>query len=209
MKTIVIAVLLLVAVGAGTAAWLRHEDSAVLRAEVALRRDDQRELQRVQAENARLKAAAIAPDELNRLRSEHAAIGRLRAELEALRDNVEKRERALAGPEDRRAKSSLRNSAAAADSPAPALVLPLELAANGALSLEGAPIDLPDLRARLAPLPAGTAVEIRLREPRIDSKDRDAAVQQHLAIQRGKEGLVRLGRELGLKLTVRSERPKA
>lgn len=46
---------------------------------------DAAEVTRLREENRRLRAQQISPAELERLRSDHAALPRLRAELEAVR----------------------------------------------------------------------------------------------------------------------------
>jgi uncharacterized protein involved in exopolysaccharide biosynthesis len=43
----------------------------------------------LRAENARLRSGQISEEELERLRADHAALPRLRAEIEALRKRIE------------------------------------------------------------------------------------------------------------------------
>jgi predicted aminopeptidase len=70
--------------GAGQACWRTTE----LRDEVRALREQVALIEGVRAENARLRAAQISPEELERLRADHAALPRLRAEIEALRKRI-------------------------------------------------------------------------------------------------------------------------
>lgn len=72
------------AVGAGALAW-RSLHLAHLRDEVAIQREEGRDLARLRAENQRLTAENISPSALEALRGDRAALTRLRGELEALR----------------------------------------------------------------------------------------------------------------------------
>ena len=56
-----------------------------LRAERNLLRSGSAEQARLRAENLRLRARQLSPAELDALRADHAALERLRAELEALK----------------------------------------------------------------------------------------------------------------------------
>jgi len=79
----------------GAVLWLQRQEGDVLRAEIALLRDERAELVRLQSEQTRLRAALPAAAEMDRLRAEHAAVERLRNEVERLKDSVQARERAL------------------------------------------------------------------------------------------------------------------
>ena len=68
--------------GAGLV-WQRQE-ALLLRAERDVGHFEMRELQHLRAENARLRESEIPAAELEVLRSDHAALPRLRAELDAL-----------------------------------------------------------------------------------------------------------------------------
>jgi hypothetical protein len=81
------ALLAMVVVGAVVLA-LQRQETVVLRSEIALLRDQERELAQAQAENARLKAQQISAVELERLRADHTALVRLRAEIEALQQRA-------------------------------------------------------------------------------------------------------------------------
>jgi hypothetical protein len=74
---------LVVAVSVGvTSQWLR---ASALRGERDLLRVEAEELGRLQRENERLRAKQIPAAELEALRADHAALPRLRVELEALK----------------------------------------------------------------------------------------------------------------------------
>ena len=85
--------------GVGGGLGLQRQETNVLRLEIALLRDEQRELARLQAENKRLTAAQPSAVELEALRADHAAVARLRGEIERTRDVLMTRERALAAGE--------------------------------------------------------------------------------------------------------------
>ncbi len=77
------------AVFAGAAWWLQTQETEVLRGELAMLREERGELRRLTEQNRRLSAAQVPAAELERLRADHAAIGRLRAEIERLRATTE------------------------------------------------------------------------------------------------------------------------
>ena len=62
--------------------WL---STAELRANLELAREQNDDFSRLQSENRRLKEKQISAAELDRLRADHAALPRLRAEVEALK----------------------------------------------------------------------------------------------------------------------------
>jgi hypothetical protein len=78
---------LVLAVGAGAAFVLVRQaaETAALRTELELARLEAADLPALRAENQRRRAQQIPAAELQRLRDDHAALPRLRAELEALR----------------------------------------------------------------------------------------------------------------------------
>lgn len=78
------AVLLAGAVAAGAAWWLQREITGALRSQIELLRDEQRTLNRLHAEHERLLATQVPATELARLQSDHAALRRLRGEIEQL-----------------------------------------------------------------------------------------------------------------------------
>lgn len=78
----VMVVVLLVLIGG--AAWgLQWQETQVLRRSIEIAGEEANELSQLQAENLRLRARQIPATELERLRADHAALPRLRAELEA------------------------------------------------------------------------------------------------------------------------------
>jgi hypothetical protein len=68
----------------GGAVW-QWRESVRLRTETEQARTAQAEWRQLQAEHTRLRAAQIPATELEQLRADHAALPRLRAELEALK----------------------------------------------------------------------------------------------------------------------------
>jgi Tfp pilus assembly protein PilN len=92
MKTrfpLAFATALLALVAAGGAAYAPQRAKTMrLRAELEQAQANAAELSRLQAENQRLRQKQVAPSELSRLREDHAAMGRLRAELESLQKSA-------------------------------------------------------------------------------------------------------------------------
>ena len=74
---------LILAGGVGLAA--QRQKTMMLRSELDLARRETGERERLRAENRRLRDGQIPVAELEMLRADHAALPRLRAELEALR----------------------------------------------------------------------------------------------------------------------------
>jgi hypothetical protein len=92
------ALCLAIALATGAAWWLQRQAAAELRTEIALAREDGRELVRLQAENGRIAASLPSDAELARMRADHAAIAELRSQLEQSKQSLQARERALAAP---------------------------------------------------------------------------------------------------------------
>lgn len=88
--------LLVVAAVAGAALWLQRQEAEALRGELTWLREEQSELARLEAEHRRLMANAVQTEELARWRNDHAAVVRLRSEIEATRRGIEERERVVA-----------------------------------------------------------------------------------------------------------------
>lgn len=83
----------------GAAGWLlvlQKTEREKLRAELEQMRARQAKAGNLTAENQRLGAAAVSESEMARLRADHAALDRLRAEIEALRKQTEERKLAMA-----------------------------------------------------------------------------------------------------------------
>lgn len=76
---------ILIAVAAGIGVAREWSETQALRAEVELARTEAAELGRVRAENQRLRKKQITTGELAALRADHAAVVRLRGELESLK----------------------------------------------------------------------------------------------------------------------------
>jgi type II secretory pathway pseudopilin PulG len=62
----------------------QRQESALLRAERDLGRFEMRQLEELRRENSRLRESRISAAELATLRADHAALPRLRAELDAI-----------------------------------------------------------------------------------------------------------------------------
>lgn len=73
----------------GSGFLLQRQTTSALRSELALSRAEHRELGQLQKENQKLKAAQVPAGELERLRADHAAIMRLRNEIEAMKARAE------------------------------------------------------------------------------------------------------------------------
>lgn len=70
---------------AGSAAWVAQwRETVTLRSVLEQAREETNELEQLRAANARLRSAQISALELEALRADHAALPRLRAEIEAL-----------------------------------------------------------------------------------------------------------------------------
>lgn len=80
-----VAVTLIVAVAGVAALVSQLQETRGLRTELALAGPGVGEIERLRAENQRLKEKRISPVELEALRADHAALPRLRAEMDALR----------------------------------------------------------------------------------------------------------------------------
>ncbi|MBL9186801.1 MAG: hypothetical protein JNK23_04935 [Opitutaceae bacterium] len=78
----------LVAAG-GVGLFSQWRQTLALRAELKLARATMTELEQLREENQRLRARQIPAAELDRLRADHAALPRLRRELEALGKSAE------------------------------------------------------------------------------------------------------------------------
>jgi hypothetical protein len=92
------ALLFALAVVAGGAWLLQWQSGAQLRDEIALLRDENRQIAQLRAENAKLVAAQPPVAELERLQADRTAVVQLRAEIEKLKAGVDERERALNSP---------------------------------------------------------------------------------------------------------------
>jgi hypothetical protein len=83
---LVVLVALLVVGGLGLAS--QWQETILLRGKLDGLRDQERELKALRSENERLRGQQVSAAELAALRADHAAVGRLRAELEALKKSA-------------------------------------------------------------------------------------------------------------------------
>ncbi len=181
------------AVAATASLWLQRETRAVLQAELAQLREENAELGRVREERIRLVAQRTAPEEVSRLRADHAAVVRLRGEIEALRESVERREAAVAAagakakerpwPEPARASSAIS----------------LRADPDGRLLLDGHPLDLAAFRQQLAQVPKEQEIEIRIKPP---TGERTARLE---AFAKNVDEVSNLARELRVRHTLKIE----
>lgn len=142
-------VLLVLAAVAFGRFFLEGQESTALRTEIALLRQEEKRVAELRAERDRLNATKVSDAELQRLRSDRAALVRLRGEIQQLESNA-----------DRFAKSI--------QEPAPAKAakerLILSVSSEGGLALDDAPIDQTSLRQQLASRGGNTQwVEVYLR----------------------------------------------
>jgi hypothetical protein len=174
--------LLALAGAASTGYLLQRQDSAALRREVAMLRQENTQVASLRAEHERLLAEKVSDAELARLRGDRAALVRLRGEIETMRTRADQMTAAQKEP--------------AAERP-PALILNVGIAPDGAVSVDGSPTDLNTLRQRLAPFSGSDdRVEFRVRTPTDTRPD---------AVRTATYGIVQLGKEMKLKLSVRFE----
>lgn len=175
--------LLLVGLAASVGAILVSQrlERTALQTELAQVLEEQRERARMLEENRRLTAAQPSAEELARLRADHAAITRLRQEVEAL---------------DAQASRQLADVAAPASSarPAPAATFQLTVGEGGELILAGRPVTWNELRAQLREFAArAEAVEIRMRP------GAELTAARMSTFKSAMENVAALGRELHLR----------
>ena len=85
--------LLALAVVAGAGFALQRQSAAALQQEITLLREENHRLARLRAENQRLQADQVPVMEVERLRADHAALLRLRAEIEEMKARAKMRSR--------------------------------------------------------------------------------------------------------------------
>ena len=173
------------AIASGAWFLLRRHESIALRAEIASLQQQNRRLADLRVEHQRLLAAKISDPELARLRNDHAALQRLRAEIDQLNESADRKARAVeAGPEKQ----------------AP-LLLKLEMARDGGLSLDGAPTDDEGLRQLFTRLAERSEkVDLRLR---FDPSSVDLA-----SMKKTIEGLVKMSKDARLRMSLQIEKPE-
>lgn len=148
-------------------------------------------------DHQRLRAAQISETELDGLRSDRAAVQRLREEVKTLRLSVEAREQALA---DETARRKIPRPAR----PVPDLVVRMEWSPEAGILLDGKPVTDSDLRTRVAPLSAGRMFEIRVPQPK--PGDRDAVRVFGERVKALSNTARDVAKQQGLKLSIRFEK---
>lgn len=166
--------LLALAFGAGASFWLQRETAEELRAEVTELRRAKSVLQRTRIEHERLVAVQVTEAELARLREDHAAVARLRKEVEQLREDLHIQD------------MKLRDKIVAVPG---AVTISVGTGINGELLLDGGPFDMDKLRQRLATLPKGSKVDINFRlsgvqDPEVASENARRSMKEVGAVAR-------------------------
>jgi len=191
----------LLAVVVGAVMFLQRETGANLRSEIVLLREEHGEMARLKAERDRLKAAQMPAAELAQLRADRAALMQIRSELDAMKARADQMARvgempaAVKMPPAEKSGPVGEESANATPSGSVS-VMPIALAMNGTLSLDGNVVDLNELKARWSLLPKDTLVDVRM-TPESGARSED--------VKGNVERLMALGRELGLKVNLRLE----
>jgi Tfp pilus assembly protein PilN len=86
--------LALLAITLGVVLALQRQANGELRTVIGLLREQNHEVDRLQAERSHLITAQVSAAELDKLRADHAALARLRGEMEAARARIIEMERA-------------------------------------------------------------------------------------------------------------------
>jgi len=84
----------MLAVTIGVVLALQRQANGELRTVIGLLREQNHEADRLRAEHSRLIKAQVAPTELEKLRADHAALARLRGDMEAAKARIIEMERA-------------------------------------------------------------------------------------------------------------------
>ena len=174
------------AIASGAWYLLRRHESTALHAEIASLEQENRRLADLRAGHERLLATKVSDSELERLRNDRAALQRLRTEINLLNESADRKARAVQEP---------------APEKQPALLLKLEMARDGGLSLDGAPTDDEGLRQLFTQLAQRSEkVDLRLR---FDPSSIDLA-----SMKKTIEGIVKMSKEAGLHMSFRIEKPE-
>ena len=83
-----LSVLLATFAGGAIVLWMQRQETTLLQSQVELAKFETRDVQQLRDENARWRKQQMSAAELERLRADHAAIVRLKAELEALQQSA-------------------------------------------------------------------------------------------------------------------------
>ena len=175
----------------------QRQQADLLRSQMEASRADLGDVERLRAENQRLKENQISPAELEALRADHGAVVRLRKEVEELQRTAEARKQALATAEPRFPQEIQRGSST------PAASLTMMAGNEGKVSLEGAMIDASLLKQRLATLPRGSWFEIRLQVSKTETPAEGAALKA--GIDQAIKTAAEVAKELGLTMRIKTE----
>jgi hypothetical protein len=177
--------LLAVAVAVLARYFLQHQETSALRAEIASLQQENSQLAELRAEHSRLLANRISDTELIRLRNDRAALTRLRAEINKLEEGADRKARVM------------QQLAARAS---PAAVVKIALSGNGGLRLNGAPAD----HAALRELFSGFAARAEAVDIRLEVNPGETPMN---VLKETTDGILRLGKELGVRTSVRFDHP--
>jgi hypothetical protein len=173
---------LAIAIVMGARYFLQRQERAALRAEISALQQENSQLGELRAENSRLLAQKISDTELERLRSDRAALTRLRAEIDKLEETADRKARAMQQRD--RAEGGT--------------VLKVALGSNGALLLNGAAADQAALRQVLTGFAARSEpVDIRVQ---IVAGDTPLSV-----VKETMEGIAKVAKEVGLRMSLKFE----
>jgi hypothetical protein len=164
---------------------IERQETTALRSEIEILQQETKRLAQLRADRERLIAEKVSDAELQRLRADRAALVRLRNEISTLEANADRMTKNIHEPDA--AKGAAHS-------------VKLSLAGNGGLSLDGEPIDQSVLRQHLTKY-AGKSEPVEI------SLQLASAQTSTDAIKSTVEGIVRLSKELGLKFSMRFEKP--
>jgi hypothetical protein len=172
--------IMVVAVAAFARYLLARQESAALRAEIALLQQENDQVARLRAEHERLRAAKISDAELERLRSDRAALARLRAEINALEESAERK--------------ASRAQGETASKALPPLVLNLAMAGDGGWLIDGSPADQNALRQLLTDVVLGLVFRLLLVHRTTLERDHRERNAVHIHVLLGEQTRLGIGR---------------
>lgn len=172
----------------GVVAFVRYlierQESAALRSEIAILQQEQDHAARLRAEHERLVAGKVSDAELQRLRSDRAALNRLRNEINALETNAEQRAKAVQKSQP---------------DALPALVLKMRIGTDGSMLLDGVPADLDAIRQLFTAFSA--------RSERVDVRFQYHPTETRMdLLKQTIESVAKIGKDLKLPFTVTMDR---
>ena len=165
--------------------FLERQETKTLRAEIERLEQQSERVAQLKAERERLVATKVSDEELQRLRGDRAALDRLRNEITALEANADRMAKAIEQPVTEKSAAQL---------------VKLSLAGHGGLTLDGTPIDQGALRQHLEKFvgkPEPVEITLQLASVATSTDVMKSTV----------EGIVRMSKELGLKFSMRFEKP--